>query len=226
MQLKGLRWWVIALIALATVINYIDRQALSVLWPDIVEDLFPDESALERKQIYANITVVFIFSYAFGQAIFGKIFDWIGTRLGFVLSIGVWSIATALHAFAQGALSFSISRPLSGFRSAPVLVGDIESESTKGLGAFSSGVTSPCVDRESGTARARRGCGCCCPARALCKPLPGIFFGSPFPPRAPVATQHTTKHASDVINNRPVATQHTTHSTQHATRNTTRIRFT
>jgi len=114
MQLKGLRWWVIALIALATVINYIDRQALSVLWPDIVEDLFPDKSTLERKQIYANITVVFVFSYAFGQAIFGKIFDWLGTRLGFVLSIGVWSIATALHAFAQGALSFSIFRAILG----------------------------------------------------------------------------------------------------------------
>ena len=55
MKINGLRWWVIALIALATIINYIDRQALSVLWPDIVEDLFPDESALERKQIYANI---------------------------------------------------------------------------------------------------------------------------------------------------------------------------
>lgn len=114
MKIKSLRWWVIALIALATVINYIDRSALSVLWPDIVEELFPDESALERKQIYANISIVFILSYAFGQAIFGKIFDWIGTRLGFVLSIGVWSLATAAHAFAQGALSFSIFRSILG----------------------------------------------------------------------------------------------------------------
>ena len=114
MQLKGLRWWVIALIALATVINYIDRSALSVLWPDIVEELFPDESALERKQIYANISIVFILSYAFGQAIFGKIFDWVGTRMGFVLSIGVWSLATAAHAFAQGVLSFSIFRAILG----------------------------------------------------------------------------------------------------------------
>jgi ACS family hexuronate transporter-like MFS transporter len=114
MKVKNLRWWVIALIALATVINYIDRSALSVLWPDIVEDLFPDESALERKQIYANISMVFILSYAFGQAIFGKIFDWIGTRLGFVLSIGVWSLATAAHAFAQGALSFSVCRAILG----------------------------------------------------------------------------------------------------------------
>ena len=114
MKLKNLRWWVIALIALATVINNIDRSALSVLWPDIVEDLFPDESAFERKQIYANISMVFILSYAFGQAIFGKIFDWVGTRLGLVLSIGVWSLATAAHAFAQGVLSFSIFRAILG----------------------------------------------------------------------------------------------------------------
>ena len=63
MKLKNLRWWVIALIALATVINYIDRQSLSVLWPEIVEDLFPDESALERKQIYANISIIFVSTY-------------------------------------------------------------------------------------------------------------------------------------------------------------------
>ena len=114
MKMKNLRWWVIALIAFATVINYIDRSALSVLWPDIVEELFPDESALERKQIYANISIVFFLSYALGKAIFGKIFDWIGTRLGFVLSIGVWSLATAAHAFAQGVLSFSIFRAILG----------------------------------------------------------------------------------------------------------------
>ncbi|WP_405630023.1 MFS transporter [Pseudoalteromonas sp. Ld20] len=114
MKLQGLRWWVIALIALATIINYIDRQALSVLWPDIVEELFPNESALERKQIYANISIVFVFAYAFGQAIFGKIFDWVGTRFGFVLSIGVWSLATIAHAFAQGVLSLSVFRAILG----------------------------------------------------------------------------------------------------------------
>ena len=114
MKLKGLRWWVVGLIALAAVINYIDRQAMGVLWPEIAKDLYPDKTDLERKDIYAIISVVFMFSYAFGQAIFGKIFDWIGTRLGFALSIGVWSIATALHAFAQGLLSFSIFRGLLG----------------------------------------------------------------------------------------------------------------
>ena len=81
--MSGIRWWVIALVALATVINYIDRQSLNVLWPAISADLYPDKTADERKQIYAFISVVFVFSYAFGQAIFGKIFDKIGTRLGF-----------------------------------------------------------------------------------------------------------------------------------------------
>ena len=114
MRIKGLRWWVVTLVALATVINYIDRQTLSVLWPDIAAELYPEKSAAEVDQIYGFISVVFIFSYAFGQAIFGKIFDWIGTRLGFALSIGMWSIATILHAFARGVISFSLFRAILG----------------------------------------------------------------------------------------------------------------
>lgn len=114
MQLKGLRWWVVGLIALAAVINYIDRQALPVLWPDIAEDLYPEKTTDERKEIYGFISVIFIFSYAFGQAIFGKIFDKVGTRIGFALSIGFWSIATALHAFAKGVVSLSIFRSILG----------------------------------------------------------------------------------------------------------------
>jgi ACS family hexuronate transporter-like MFS transporter len=117
-KVQGLRWWVITLIALATVINYIDRQSIVVLWPSIAADLYPDKSGDEHKEIYALISVVFIFSYAFGQAIFGKIFDWIGTRLGFALSIGVWSVATALHAVAQGVASFSIFRSILGIAEA------------------------------------------------------------------------------------------------------------
>lgn len=118
MKIKNLRWWVVGLIALATVINYIDRQALPVLWPDIAEDLYPDKTADERKEIYAIISTIFIFSYAFGQAIFGKIFDKVGTRIGFTLSIGFWSLATALHAFTRGVVSLSIFRSLLGIAEA------------------------------------------------------------------------------------------------------------
>jgi ACS family hexuronate transporter-like MFS transporter len=114
MKMNNLRWWVIALIALATVINYIDRQSLSVLWPFMGKEIYPEYSDVELKEVYGIISVVFLFSYAFGQAIFGKIFDWIGTRVGFVLSIGIWSIATVLHAFAQGILTFSLFRAILG----------------------------------------------------------------------------------------------------------------
>ena len=104
----NLRWYIVVLVAVATIINYIDRTALSVLWPEISEDLELD------KQDLANITIAFTFAYAFGQSIFGKIFDWIGVRLGFVLSIVVWSAATMLHAFAIGVKSFAFFRLLLG----------------------------------------------------------------------------------------------------------------
>lgn len=106
---KGkLRYWIVILVAVATVINYIDRGALGFLWPEISKDLGMS------KEEYAIILNVFTFAYAFGQTLFGKIFDWIGVRLGFVLSIVVWSAATMLHAVASGLTSFAIYRAILG----------------------------------------------------------------------------------------------------------------
>ena len=108
MRIGKLRYWIVGLVALATIINYIDRGALAVLWPEI-----SDELGLDKAE-YAIIINVFTFAYAFGQTLFGKVFDWIGTRLGFILSIAVWSTATMLHAAATGLLSFSVFRGLLG----------------------------------------------------------------------------------------------------------------
>ncbi|MEP3225700.1 MAG: MFS transporter [Parasphingorhabdus sp.] len=102
------RWAIVTLVAIATIINYIDRGALGFLWPEISDDL-----GLSKTD-YAIILNVFTFAYAFGQTLFGKIFDWIGTRLGFVLSIVVWSAATMLHAVANGLTSFAIFRVILG----------------------------------------------------------------------------------------------------------------
>jgi ACS family hexuronate transporter-like MFS transporter len=112
MKFKGLRWLIVCLVALATIINYIDRGALAVLWPEISVDLGL------TKTDYAIIINIFTFAYAFGQTLFGKIFDWIGTRLGFVLAIGVWSLATILHAVATSLATFSIFRGLLGLSEA------------------------------------------------------------------------------------------------------------
>jgi len=118
MKINGLRWWVVGLVALAAVINYIDRQAFGALWPDIAKELFPDSTADDTKAIYGTISAIFILSYAAGQTIFGKIFDWIGTRIGFALSIGIWSAATMIHALAKGLISFSIFRSILGIAEA------------------------------------------------------------------------------------------------------------
>ncbi len=108
MKIKGLRWWIITLIAIATVINYIDRNALAVMWPGIAKDLQLD------KEQYAFVVSCFLILYGISQSLSGRIFDKIGTRIGMVLSIGLWSLAAALHSLSQGILSFSIFRGLLG----------------------------------------------------------------------------------------------------------------
>lgn len=108
MKRRGLRWVIVTLVAVATVINYIDRGALGFLWPEISQDI-----GLSKTD-YAIILNVFTFAYAFGQTLFGRIFDWIGTRVGFILSITVWSAATMLHAVASGLASFAAFRLLLG----------------------------------------------------------------------------------------------------------------
>ncbi|WAJ72503.1 MFS transporter [Catenovulum adriaticum] len=107
--MKHLRWLVVSLVSFATIINYIDRTALSVMWPSVAEDLGMD------SHDYANIMSVFLIAYAIGQAVFGRIFDAVGTRIGFMLSIVVWSVSIALHAVASSVTSFSIFRVLLGF---------------------------------------------------------------------------------------------------------------
>lgn len=107
-KVKGLRWWIISLIAIATVTNYIDRGALSILWPNISADLGM------TKEDYSLIAIMFTIAYAISQTLSGRLYDWVGTRLGFVISITVWSISIALHAIARGLASFSIFRFLLG----------------------------------------------------------------------------------------------------------------
>lgn len=111
-KIKGLRWWIVSLIAVATVINYIDRNALGIMWPEIWKDIGLAEN--QAKQAYAMISTFFLVAYAASKGLSGRLFDIIGTRLGFVISIVVWSLSAALHGLAKGALSFSIFRGLLG----------------------------------------------------------------------------------------------------------------
>ena len=112
MKVKGLRWWIIGLIGLATVINYIDRTAINSMWPYIYKEFGIKEA--DNKSALALITTFFMVAYAIGQTVTGKMMDAIGTRLGMVVSIAGWSISIALHAVARSLMSFSIFRAMLG----------------------------------------------------------------------------------------------------------------
>src|SRR5262245_57414865 len=95
-KVPGLRWWIIGLVFLATLINYIDRLTISVLAPVITKDL-----GLTNTE-FGGIVTWFLLAYTISQALSGKLYDSIGTRLGFVVSISIWSVAAICHAFARG----------------------------------------------------------------------------------------------------------------------------
>jgi len=126
-KFKYFRWLVVFLIVLATIVSFIDRQAIAVLWPFIATDLYPDKTAEELKNIYAMISVCFISALTFGYLVSGKVFDWIGTRLGFAVLIVISSFAMFAHAFAKGVVSLVIARVMIGVAGAGRLPGVVKS---------------------------------------------------------------------------------------------------
>ena len=94
------RWRIAILLCLITTINYIDRQALTVAAPTLMEEF--GISASE----YGLITSGFLFAYGFGQLICGPLIDRLGTKRAFSAAVIAWSIAGMLHAFGRGFVSF------------------------------------------------------------------------------------------------------------------------
>jgi ACS family hexuronate transporter-like MFS transporter len=108
-KLRGLRWWIVGLIFLATLINYIDRLTISVLAPVITRDL-----RLTNTE-FGGILTWFLLAYTISQGLSGKLYDRIGAKRGFVCSIMLWSVAAIAHAFARGLASLSVFRFVLGF---------------------------------------------------------------------------------------------------------------
>jgi ACS family hexuronate transporter-like MFS transporter len=108
-KLRGLRWWIISLIFLATLINYIDRLTISVLAPVITRDL-----GLTNTE-FGGIITWFLLAYTISQGLSGKLYDRVGTKRGFIGSILLWSVAAMAHAFARGLASLSVFRFVLGF---------------------------------------------------------------------------------------------------------------
>jgi len=136
-----LRWRMISLAFWATVINYLDRQALSVAAPALREQFHM--SNLD----YSHVLTAFLLAYTIMNGISGPLIDRLGTRLGYGLCVAWWSVAAVLHAFARGTLSLGAFRFLLGMGEAgnwPAAVKVVaewfpESERALAAGLFNSG---------------------------------------------------------------------------------------
>lgn len=98
------RWRILALLFFATTINYIDRQIIGVLKPFIAQDLGWTEKG------YGYIVSGFQVAYAIGLLVSGRLLDKIGTRIGYSVSVFVWSLAGMAHAAARSVFAFGIAR--------------------------------------------------------------------------------------------------------------------
>jgi ACS family hexuronate transporter-like MFS transporter len=106
--IHSLRWWIGGLLFASTVINYIDRQTLSVLAPYLKLEYHWTNSD------YAYLTIAFRVAYSIGQSGFGKMMDRVGTRRGLTLTVIFYSIVSMLTSLARGFYSFATFRFLLG----------------------------------------------------------------------------------------------------------------
>jgi ACS family hexuronate transporter-like MFS transporter len=99
-----IRWYVCGLLFFATTINYVDRQVLGLLKPVLEKELG------WREADYGWIVFAFQLAYALMMPFAGRLIDWVGTRLGYAVSVALWSVAAMGHALARSAMGFGVAR--------------------------------------------------------------------------------------------------------------------
>lgn len=114
MKIKGMRWWIVILLFLAAVLNYIDRQTLSALAPTIQIDLNMNDND------YANVINIFLIAYTISYLISGRIADKIGTKAALLVFVAWWSLANMFTAAASTVVSLSVYRFMLGLGEAGV----------------------------------------------------------------------------------------------------------
>ncbi|HUI79252.1 MAG TPA: MFS transporter [Bryobacteraceae bacterium] len=98
------RWRICALLFFVTTLNYVDRQVLGVLAPELQRVIGWNEIQ------YGNIVTAFQAAYAIGLLVAGGFIDRVGTRIGYAVAIGIWSLATVGHSLVQTVLGFGVAR--------------------------------------------------------------------------------------------------------------------
>ena len=94
------RWTICALLFFGTTMNYVDRQVLGLLAPELQTKIGWTEVQ------YGYIVTAFQAAYALGLLLMGRLIDLIGTRIGYALSIGIWSLSAAAHALGANTAGF------------------------------------------------------------------------------------------------------------------------
>jgi MFS transporter, ACS family, hexuronate transporter len=102
------KWWMLGFAFIATVINYLDRQTLSVMAPLLLQRFNISATS------YSHIIFAFMLAYTLMNGVSGRLLDWLGTKFGYALTIAFWSAAELLHVCTAGALSLGIFRFLLG----------------------------------------------------------------------------------------------------------------
>lgn len=102
--IRNYRWLIVVLLFTATTINYLDRQIIGLLKPVLEKEFDWTETD------FARIVMAFTAAYAVGLLISGGLIDRIGTKLGYTITVIVWSIAGMLHALARNAFGFGVAR--------------------------------------------------------------------------------------------------------------------
>jgi MFS transporter, ACS family, hexuronate transporter len=98
------RWIICSLLFAATALNYVDRQTIGILEPQLSEQLHWTATD------YANIVFSFQLAYAVGYVAFGKLRDKLGARLGYALAVGIWTVAHVANAWASSLWDFMLAR--------------------------------------------------------------------------------------------------------------------
>ncbi|HSZ61980.1 MAG TPA: MFS transporter [Terriglobales bacterium] len=103
-RLGRVRWTVCAMLFVATSINYMDRQVIAILKPTLEHSIGMTEVG------YGYIVDAFQIAYAIGLLAAGRLIDKLGTRIGYMLVMAVWSLSAMGHALANTVLEFGFAR--------------------------------------------------------------------------------------------------------------------
>ena len=103
-----MRWVVMGLIFTSTLINFLNRVTIAVLGPTIVANFHLNNTE------FASLTSIFLVAYAISQAVSGRLYDVVGTRKGFAISVTLWSVAAMAQAFAPGLFVLNLYRFMLG----------------------------------------------------------------------------------------------------------------